>query len=159
MPIYVKIQGIDGDSTNSQFTNWFEISSFSWGDSNSTQGHGTGSGGGAGKVRFEDLTISKPTGKGSPLLMVACASGKHLPAVQLVVTQASLGSTDKQQVFLQITLKDVLVSSYHQSGDSAGSPQDEMSLNFTDIEYDQTISAADGSITVQSATWNLNGGN
>lgn len=87
--------------------------------------------------------------------MLACASGKHLPAVQLVVTNAS---TDKEQEFLKITLKDALVTSFHQTGDAATLPQDEFSLNFAAIEYDQMISMADGSVTVQSASWNIDGG-
>ena len=153
MPIYMNFKGIDGDSTNAQFPNWFEVSSYSWGDSAGTQSHG--SGGGAGKVQFEDLHFSKRTGKGSPLLMLACATGKHLPAVQLVVTKAS---TDQQEVFLKITLADVLISSYHQGGDAGDMPQDDVSLNFGAIEYDQTIMMADGSVSVQSASWDLSHG-
>jgi len=158
MPIFLNIKGIDGDTTNTQFQNWFEISSFSWGDSNGAQSHATGGGGGAGKVHFEDLTVTKSTGRGSPLLMVACASGKHLPAVQLVVTTSASATSAQEQTFLTITLTNALVTGYHMSDDAAGMPQDEFSLNFADIEYDQTYANADGTLSIQSANWNLSQG-
>lgn len=150
MPIYMNVSGIDGDSADAHFPNWFELSSYSWGETQTVAVGGGG--GGTGKVQFQDFHFSKRTGKGSPLLFLACASGKHLPAVQVVFTTGQKG---RQEVYLKIELEDVLISSYQQSGDAGGLPQDEVSLNFGKIEFDQTIGFADGSVRVQSAAWDL----
>ena len=44
MPIYLKIDGVTGDSTNSNFAGWFEIDSFDFGVTRpiSTSGQTTG---------------------------------------------------------------------------------------------------------------------
>ena len=150
MPIYMNIQGIDGDSTNSQFPNWFEVMSFSWGESNAgTQS--SGGGGGAGKVQFSDFSVTKRAGKGSPLIMVACASGKHLPAVQFAITTGR--GRDQQNVFEQFKLTEVLVSSYQIGDDLGSNPSETLTLNFAKIEFDQTVNMADGSVTVQTGVW------
>jgi type VI secretion system secreted protein Hcp len=150
MPIYMNLQGIEGDSTSEQFRNWFDVSSFSWGETQTASS--SGGGGGAGKVQFQDLSVTKRTGKGSPLLMLACASGKHLPAVQLVVTTAS---KNRPEVYLKYTLSDVLISSYQTEGDWASLPTESLSLNFARIEYEQAVSRGDGSVDYQKAFWDV----
>ncbi|WP_227625008.1 Hcp family type VI secretion system effector [Fimbriimonas ginsengisoli] len=144
----MNLQGIEGDSTSEQFRNWFEVSSFSWGETQAASQ--SGGGGGAGKVHFQDLNITKRAGKGSPLLMLACASGRHLPAVQLVVTNAH-GNHDR--VFERFTLTDVLISSYQIEGDWASNPTDSLSLNFAKIQFEQAVGRGDGSVDFQSASW------
>ena len=150
MPIYMKIEGIEGDSTSDKYRGWIEIMSYSWGASQS--GGQAGGGGGAGKVSFQDLHFTHHSGKGSPMLMLACASGKHLPAVQLVVVSAK---GDKPQEYLKVTLTDILVSSYQQSGDAGGLPVESCSLNFTKIRYDQAIVRPNGVSEWQTASWDL----
>jgi type VI secretion system secreted protein Hcp len=148
----MKIDGIDGESTDDKHKGWIDVMSFSWGASQT--GGSTGGGGGAGKVQFQDFHFTKHAGKGSPLLMLACASGKHMPAVQVVVTRDKGG---KREEYLKITLTDVLISSYQQSGDSGGLPVESLSLNFAKIRYDQAVMRPNGSSEVQTATWDLKG--
>ncbi len=63
------------------------------------------------------LTCHRPVDKASPLLMIACATGKHFTEVKLDVAKLT---PDGQVNVWEITLKDVLISSYSSSGAPAG---------------------------------------
>lgn len=127
---FLKIDGIDGESTSDRHKNEIEIESFSWGASN-TGATGAGGGGGAGKVTFQDIHFTKKLDKASPKLMLACATGEHIKDVVLV---GELSGKRGQQ-FLEIKLTDVLVSSYQSGGSSGNIPTDSFSLNFAKIEF------------------------
>lgn len=67
------------------------------------------------------LTLSRRIDKASPLLMKACATGHHFPKVELQLCKLGEG---KPQLFWTLTLTDVMVSSYKNSGEggSTGGP-------------------------------------
>ena len=150
MPIFMRIDGIEGDSNAADFKNWFELTSFSWGESNSG-GSASGGGGGAGKVTFQDFHFMKRTGKGSPAIMLHCANGKHIPAVQIVITVPR----GRREVYLKYTLSDVLITSYAPEGDQGSYPSESISLAFGRFAYDQAVQAGDGSVRYESAFWDL----
>jgi type VI secretion system secreted protein Hcp len=103
------------------------ISSFSWGVSNVTSNN-TGGGGGVGKALFKDLTFTKGVTQLSQQLFQGCATGQHFPSVTIDVTDK------KGNVFYEIKLTDVLVSSYSVS--SGGDlPTETVSLNYGKIEF------------------------
>jgi hypothetical protein len=90
--------------------------------------------GGAGaKVAIHDISFTKKENKASPKLFKFCATGKHFPEAKLVVRKAGKG----QHEFLKITLTDVLISSFKAAPGGGGNakPQENLSLNFTKIEY------------------------
>ncbi|GAA5126820.1 type VI secretion system tube protein Hcp [Luteolibacter yonseiensis] len=138
---YLKIEGIKGESVDSRHKDWIELDSFSWGVSNASLA-GSGSGGmGTGKVSMQDFHFTMKVDKASPKLMLACATGKHIPSLQFAVSRmdgASGGTTD----YYVITLTDVLVSSYQSNSPqpTAGSPAGPLtasvSFNFTKIKWD-----------------------
>jgi type VI secretion system secreted protein Hcp len=59
------------------------------------------------------LTCHRAIDKASPLLMRACAKGEHIKEVKLEVAKLT---PDGQVNFWEITLKDVIISSYDSSG-------------------------------------------
>jgi type VI secretion system secreted protein Hcp len=138
---FLKLDGIDGESTDRFHANQIEVLSFSWGESNASNvAHGGG--GGAGRVSMQDFHFTMPINKASPKLMLACASGKHIPKATLTARKAG---GDQQQDFLKYSLTDVLVSSYKTAGDGSVVPTDEFTLNFLKIEFAYTPQRADGS--------------
>jgi type VI secretion system secreted protein Hcp len=149
----LEIDGIKGESKDDKHAGTIEISSFSWGATN-TGTSASGTGGGAGKVSFQDLHFTTSVNKASPLLMLACASGQHIKKAVLFVRKQG----GDQQEFYTITLEDVLVSSY-QSGGSEGShaiPTDQFSLNFTSIKFEYKPQKPDGSLdSAINAGWNV----
>ena len=132
---FLKIEGIEGESTDKTHPGEIEIQSFSWGVSNTSSG-GVGGGGGAGKASFTDMSFQSALSKAGPSLMLACATGRHLPSATLTCRKGG----DKGIEFLKIKLSDILVSSY-QDGGSAGAdfPEDSFSLNFTKIDFLYTV--------------------
>jgi len=129
---FLKLDGIDGESSDSKHKGEIEIESFSWGATNTTTSTG-GSGGGAGKVQFQDIHFVSKINKASPTLFSRCATGEHIKVATLSCRKAGGG----QQEFLKITLQEVLVSSYQTGGANTDAlPTDQFSLNFSKIEYD-----------------------
>ena len=140
---FLKIQGVDGESTDSKHKGEIDVESFSWGETNSGH-HVIGGGGGAGKVAMQDFHFVMKVSKASPKLMLACATGEHIPAATLVCRKAG----GEQQEFLTIKMSDLLVSSY-QTGGSGHSdivPTDQVSLNYSKIEFEYKEQKPDGSL-------------
>lgn len=142
---YLQIDGIDGESADTQHRNQIEITSFSWGASNpgiTNQAYGASGGGGAGKATFQDIHFTASTSKATPKLMLAAATGQHIKSAKLFVRK----SGERQQDFYKIELQDVLVSSYQASGNGGTVPTDSFSLNFTKIQFEYSPQGADGTL-------------
>ena len=140
---FLKIDGIEGESTDSKHKNEIQLESWSWGATNSGS-HGSGGGGGAGKVSMQDFHFVMKHNKASPKLMLACATGEHLTKAVLVCRKAG-----KEQVeFLKVTMTDCLISSYQTGGSSHSDviPTDQISMNFAKIEKEYKEQKADGSL-------------
>ena len=140
---FLKIEGIEGESTDHKHKNEIQLESWSWGASNMGTHH-SGGGGGAGKVAMQDFHFVMKHSKASPKLMLACATGEHLKKAVLVCRKAG----KDQQEFLKITMTDCLVSSYQTGGSSHSDviPTDQVSMNFAKIEKEYKEQKADGSL-------------
>jgi type VI secretion system secreted protein Hcp len=149
---YLKIDGVEGESTDAKHANEIDVESWSWGETQSgTAGHGGG--GGAGKVTMQDFHFVMRVNKATPKLMLACASGEHIKKVDLTCRKAG----GEQQEYMKISMADVLISSY-QTGGSAGDviPMDQVSLNFSKIEFEYKSQKADGTLDSPVKTgWDL----
>jgi type VI secretion system secreted protein Hcp len=131
---FLKIEGIKGESTDKGHPDEIEISSFSWGVTN-TGSASSGGGGGAGKAVAQDFQFTSGLSKASPSLMLACATGRHFQTATLTCRKAG-GSNEVE--FLKIKLSDVIVSSYQTGGEAGGDadvPTDQFSLNFAKIDF------------------------
>lgn len=148
---FLKIDGIEGESTNSRHGGEIEIDSFSWGAAQSGSA-GTGGGAGVGKVTFSDINFTKSLDKSSPKLMLATATGEHIKDVVLVGEL----SGKRGQKFLEIKMTDVLISSYQSGGSDGSVPTDSFSLNFAKIEFTYYPMNKDGSLGAPvTAGWDL----
>lgn len=129
---FLKIDGVQGESTDDKHKNEIDVLSWSWGESNAGS-FGSGGGGGSGKVQMQDLHFTMKVNKASPVLMVSCATGKHIAKAELVARKAG-GS---QEEYLKITLADVMVTSYQTGGSGSDTlPVDQMALGYTRIEME-----------------------
>ena len=128
--MFLKIDGIDGDSNAVKHKGEIEIMSFSWGLTQ-TGSHGSGGGGGAGKVQVNDFSIVKQLSLSSPALMEKCCTGEHIPSVTM-----TLVNKETREEFYKIKLTDVLISSYQTGGAGGGGavPMDQVSFNFRDMD-------------------------
>lgn len=130
---FLRLEGIDGESTDARHTGWIEVSSFQLDQLRRSSEIGSATGGaGAGKVTFHDISFTKKVDKASPKLFQACAAGKHYPSVTLAVRKAGGG----QQEFLVVKMENVFISSFSLGGGGGGTPQETMVLNFSSAAFE-----------------------
>jgi len=128
--VFLKIEGIEGESADSAHKAEIDVLSYSWGMSNS----GTmsrGGGGGAGKADFNDFSFMMRQSKATPKLMTACATGEHIKAATLTCRKAG----GEQQEFAIYKFTDLLISSYQTSA-SSEEPTDAISFNYSKVEME-----------------------
>jgi type VI secretion system secreted protein Hcp len=129
--MFMKIEGIEGESTaRGGHDAWIEIDSFGWGESR-PQG-GTGQSRRRSSVTFSDVSVVKKVDGSSPSLYLACASGTHYPAAELVVRKAGSGD-----FYFRIRLDDVRVSSVSVSASAEhAEPMEEVGLTYGKIRWE-----------------------
>lgn len=148
---FLKIDGVEGESTDDKHRGHIEIESWSWGVSNAGS-TASGGGGGAGKVSFSDIHFTAPASKASPKLMQSAVLGEHIKSADLFVRKS--GGT--QMDYYIVHLEDVLVSSFSSSGSSGEVPMESISLNYQKIEFQYMPTKPDGTLdTAIKASWNL----
>ena len=127
---FLKLDGIDGESTDVKHKGELVLESFGWGVSQLGGTPGGGGGGGAGKAQFQDLVFVHRTSKASPKLFLACATGQRLKSAILTARKAGKAPLE----FLTIKLGDVLVSSFQETGTAGELPLETVSLAFAKLE-------------------------
>lgn len=153
---YLKIDGILGESTDSEHKDWIEVNSFEGGLQQprsvvaSTAGGAT-----SGRANFFDLTITKFIDQATPKLSLACADGTHIKEITLALYRASGGSKVK---YMEYKLSNCIISLITPSGsDNNTLPVETVSIDYGKIEWIYTKQKrADGSSGGQVATgWDL----
>jgi type VI secretion system secreted protein Hcp len=150
--MFIKIDGIKGESRDDKHKDEVSVLAWSFGASQSGSTH-ISSGGGSGKVNFQDISFTKYVDKASPSLLSTCASGKHIKEATLTVRKAGGSPVE----YLKIKINDIIVSAYS-TGGSGGEDRltENVTLNFAKIEYAYTPQKADGSPeTALVTTWDI----
>lgn len=134
---FLKIDGVDGESTRKGFAGQIELASFSWGASNPTTIGSMGAGGGAGKATISSFNCLKATDKASPVLFQACCQGKHFPKATVTLNKA--GGDDAVN-YLVYEFEKVFVDSIQWSGSSGGDdrPTESLSITFGKVTISYT---------------------
>jgi len=141
--VYLKIEGVDGETTDSKHSKWIEVQSFAHG--------GTGPAAATSKPGFSDLCFTKFTDKSSPVLDQSCAQGRSFASATL-----ELITSDANRVrFNQIILSNVLVSSASvvASADVSEKPLESVCLNFSKISWTYTEFDATGAPVGDIRAW------
>jgi type VI secretion system secreted protein Hcp len=146
--MFLKIDGIPGESTDAGHPGEIAVASYSFGLSNSGGDVG-------GEASFQDFHFVSQLQKSSPKLFLACASGQHIKSAILSVRRTNNGFPD----YYKVKLSDVMVTSFEEGGtaDSQESvPLEQISLNFAKIEIDYSVQDAKGVLgeTIQ-VIWDL----
>jgi type VI secretion system secreted protein Hcp len=138
--MFLKIDGIDGESLDAKHKGEIEIESFSWGASSPTAAPGGGGGGGAtGRVTMEDFSFTTRVTRASPKLLLALVEHRRIKTALLTVRR----SGGQQHDFLKVTMSDVQISGWKQAG-GAELPMDQVSMNFRKVQIDYTGQRPDG---------------
>lgn len=135
---------IKGESVAAGHKNEIQVLAWSWGAQNSGTRH-IAKGGGGGKSSFNDLSITKYVDSASPLLLQACATGKHIDKATLVCRKA--GAT-KQEEYVKLNLEECLISSYS-TGGSGGEVllTENVTINFAKFTFNYMPQTEKGSLS------------
>ena len=132
---YLKISGINGESTAKNFVGWIPVTSFSEGFMTSGAGGGA-SGRAAGRVACQALQVVKMLDSSSPEIAAAVATGHVYSEIDLVATTVT--GEASETTFLKFALHHTLISSVTFGGDSSTSARVEtisFSAETVDITY------------------------
>ena len=151
--LFLKLDDITGESSDSKHKGEIEVLSYSFGLANTASPSASGASGGT--ATFDGFHFVSKLQKSSPALFLKCASGAHLK--EAVLTARKTG--DKQQEFYKLTFTDVVVTEFQQAGDANGDetvPREQMSLAFGKITLAYSPQKADGSLDASvTATWDV----
>lgn len=138
--MFMKIDGIKGESADDKHKDTIDILSWSWGMNQSGSAH-MGGGAGSGKVNVHDLSFTKYIDVSSPDLYLSCCNGKHLKEAKLTVRKAGENPLE----YLVVTMEDVIVASVSHGG-SHGEDRltEHVSLNFARVKVDYTAQDSKG---------------
>lgn len=90
--VFLRVDGIKGESTDAHHKDEIEVLSWSWG-ATQTSGSSVGSGASSGKPSISELVVGKLVDKASPNLFRSCLTGKHINEVELAERRAGAGKT------------------------------------------------------------------
>ena len=139
MAIYMQYKGIDGDATQSGFTDWIKVESFQFGVG---RGITTQTGAAANREAHEpsvsEITVTKLLDKASgPLLQNVCTEKKGQDCKIAFVTTGDPG-----EKYLEYTLTNTLISGLSVSS-SGERPIESVALNFTKLEIEAKMLNSD----------------
>lgn len=150
---YLKIEGIPGESLDSQHAEWIEILQYSYDVSQAISATASSAGGAtAGRIDIGDFQISKFVDRASPKLYESCCAGQHFKKVTLHINRA--GGTNKVR-YLEIVMEEVLISAVSGSGAASGDlPMEAVHFNFGRIKFNYIQQKRDSG----SGSGNISGG-
>jgi type VI secretion system secreted protein Hcp len=152
--IFLKMDGVKGESLDSKHKDEIEVLSWSWGTSTGT---GRTAKGRQAPSCITDLNFMKSVDASSPTLIMNGVVGEIAPTAVLTLTKA--GGHEQQQEFLKLTMKNVTVVSFQISGsDGADLPTESVTLHFESMSGEYRKQKADGTLD-QPITWDVTGGN
>lgn len=148
--IFLKLDGISGESTDEDHKGEIDVEAFTFNAKRAS-----------GKVKFSPLRVIKVYDASSPKLMQAAASGRHIRSGTLTFRR----SGDPNGVeFLTYKLSDLTVTSYQEGGANAddrtlGSLEDEVGLTPAKVQVtEKTVDTSGKSGPVVSASFDIRHG-
>ena len=109
--IFLKIEKINGESTDAKHTDDIDVLAWSWGMA-SPASFADGGKANTGSASFQDITITKFFDKSTPSLLLNCANGTRIGKMELFVRKQGKDPAE----FLVITFEEVLVTSVSTGG-------------------------------------------
>lgn len=146
---YLTVSGVTGEGGTGIPTGGIEISSWSWGVSNSSA---TSTGGaGAGKITFNPFSITRKIDSASPIFFQMVASKTLIPAVQLTVSPPASSGVPGDTMTIRLSNVHI-VQLQHSMSSGGDSPSESFSMNYSKIEMNYY---AQGSAKAVHGGWDL----
>jgi len=149
---YVQLQGIEGESKDSNHVKWIDALSFGYSVSQSSS-MASGGGVGVGRADFGDLSFTHYVDRATPNLLKYCANGQPIPTVKVSCCKVGKGS----QEYMLITLTDCLVTHAGPVGSTEDARvKEQVSIAYSKIKVEVKEQNADGSMgAAVTGEWNV----
>ena len=136
--VFMKVDGIPGESSDSKHKDWIELVSFSHGVVQRLAGQRSqGAVGAQGRCDHQDFVVIKLLDKASPKLNLYCCQGKVIPKITIELCQAG----GDKQLYMKYDLENVFVTSVTPGGAAQGDdprPLETVSLNYDKVTWTYT---------------------
>jgi type VI secretion system secreted protein Hcp len=130
---FMKIEGVSGESVDSDHTNWIEVLGMNW---EMTSAKDLGRTDTAGRTHFSDFTISKAVDLSSPLLLQQASSRRKIPEIKIEVCRA--GGSDKlrylEYKFTNCVITRIQLNAGIASGGAEALPIEDVAFNYEKFE-------------------------
>jgi type VI secretion system Hcp family effector len=137
---YLKIDGIQGDSTVTGEEGAIKIEAFEFSATAATDAN---TGLASGKRQFSPIVIQKHVDGATVGLMRAFLSGRAVRTAEVDFRRAEMPGQPPSE-YLKIQMDDIIVSSYSLGGHGGGEPTEQISFNFGALKVEFTGTTANG---------------
>jgi type VI secretion system secreted protein Hcp len=138
--MFLKIDGINGESLDDKHKDEIEITSWGWRVSQDSNMH-AGSGGGAGKATIDELVFDHFVDRAHPNLVKYCCTGKHIDQATLTVRKAGGNPLE----YLKYKMSDVIVTSVQPSANNTDERiREQVKLSFAKFNVEYVVQNAQG---------------
>jgi len=142
--MYLKVEGVEGDSTDAKHGKWIEIVSYNHGISQAPGGSLSGQGAlTGGKADHQDFSITKRLDSSSPTLALKCCMGEAIPEITFELCRA----TGEKTTFMKYVMRNVIVASVSPSGSADSEdplPSEEVTFRYGEIAWSYTPTSPTG---------------
>ena len=147
---FIKIDGIEGESSDDKHAGWIEVTSFNTGLSQITSATASSVGGAsAERADFHDFSFTKQLDKASPKLALACADGTHIDSIIVEICRAG---TEKVK-FMEYKMTNCIIGSVKTVG-GGEFPSEKVGIDFGKVQWAYTVQKRQGG----GAAGNIAGG-
>ena len=130
--IFLKIDGIPGESFAKDHKDEIDILSWSWGASQQASMH-LGGGAGKGRSTVNDIVFTKGTDMATNKLYTACLTGQHIKEMTLSCNKAA---GDGRVEFIKTKLESCYITSISTSASSGAEYMENFSVTFAKVSQD-----------------------
>ncbi|MBB5609070.1 MULTISPECIES: type VI secretion system tube protein Hcp [unclassified Janthinobacterium] len=155
LDVYLQMDGIKGESTDSGHPGWIEITSAQWGVTQPKSATASTAGGHtAERCEHRSLSITKLADLSSPLLMQTCSSGRTIPKAKLEFMRAD--GEGRPVKYYEVALENVLIGNMEQLVYEGSILHDALGLRFSKVTWKYTQQKVGGGPSGNTAGgWNL----
>ncbi|MES2159876.1 MAG: type VI secretion system tube protein Hcp [Pseudomonadota bacterium] len=132
--VYLQIDGIKGESTDSAHPGWIELTSAQWGVKQPKSATASTAGGHtAERCEHQSIAITKLVDLSSPILMQTCSAGKTIPKARLEFMRAD-GQGERVKYY-EVELENVLIGNISQVVHEGDVLHDAIGLKFSKVKW------------------------
>ncbi len=140
--MFLQLEGVTGESTDSNHPDWIEITSWSHGFSQPTTPLRASSGSSVEMCNHSDIAVSKYIDKASDQILKLIWSGKQIPTAVLECFRADGNNTPVK--YLAIKMEKVVLSNYNVSAGEGVIPMENLGISYGKVTYEYTQYDSEG---------------